>query len=98
MRVSKKNHVTREYTVVIGDTAVTQDVTLNLINTSVRIGDVNGDGTVNSMDSYTLKLILAGVNVPNEDEKIRADVNGDGTVNSMDSYTLKLILAGVYKN
>ena len=40
LRVSKNNHVTREYTITVGAEAVTQDVKINLI------GDVTGDGSV----------------------------------------------------
>ena len=44
MKVSKANHVTREYTVTVGTAAVTQDVEIWLL------GDVNGDGKINMKD------------------------------------------------
>ena len=99
MKVSKKNHVTREYTVVIGDTAVTQDVTLNLINTSVLIGDVNVDGQVNSIDSNLLKRSVAGEYMidAGSPAALNADINGDGQINSIDSNLLKRMIAGEYK-
>ena len=40
MRVSKKNHVTREYTVTVSGDAVTQDAKIHLM------GDINGDGRI----------------------------------------------------
>ena len=44
MQVSKKNHVTREYTVTVGSSNVVQDVKICLL------GDVTGDGKVNTKD------------------------------------------------
>ena len=44
MQVSKKDHVTRAYTVTVGTEAVTQDVRIHLK------GDINGDGKVNTSD------------------------------------------------
>jgi len=45
MRVMKKNHVTREYTITVGGEAVTQNVKIHLK------GDINGDGKVTIGDS-----------------------------------------------
>ncbi len=78
MKVSKANHVTREYTVTVGASAVTQDVQINLL------GDINGDGKVNFSDlgkanAHTKKtLTLTGY------EFACADVNADGKVNFSD--------------
>ena len=58
------------------------------------LGDVNGDGAVNSVDSYCLKTSIAGVG----EEEIDADAsdfNADTRCDSVDSYNLKLCLAGV---
>ena len=44
LKVSKKNHVTREYTVVVDSDSVVQDLNICLI------GDVTGDGRVNVGD------------------------------------------------
>jgi hypothetical protein len=44
LKVSKANHVTREYTVVVGIDDVIQDVKIYLM------GDINGDGRVNVSD------------------------------------------------
>ena len=54
----------------------------------IVIGDVNGDGKVNSRDNLALKKYLAG---ENEDEvlEFNADLNGDGRINSTDMMLLK---------
>lgn len=44
LKVSKTNHVTREYTVVVGDSSVMQDVKIHLK------GDINGDGNITTLD------------------------------------------------
>lgn len=78
MKVMKNNHVTREYTVTVGAENVTQDVEIHLL------GDINGDGKVNTSDvskanSHTKKVTtLTGY------EFACADVNGDGKVNTSD--------------
>ena len=52
LRISKKNHVTREYTVAVFKTETECDVKIHLI------GDVNGDGDVNVIDySKVLKHV-----------------------------------------
>ena len=48
MKVSKKNHVTREYTVSVTTGTKTQNAQIHLL------GDVNGDGRVNAMDCTRL--------------------------------------------
>ena len=79
LRVSKQNHVTREYTITVGAEAVTQDVKILLK------GDVTGDGNVNSID---LSRLYAHLNhtVPLTDEYALkcADVTGEGNINSID--------------
>ena len=79
MKVMKKNHVTREYTVTVGSSNVTQDVEIWLL------GDVNGDGTINVKDK---KLIFNHLNDPSGALTGYAldvgDVNRDGTINVKD--------------
>lgn len=78
MKVMKQNHVTREYTVIVGTNPVVQDVKIHLK------GDINGDGKVNTSDvskanSHTKKVTtLTGY------EFACADVNVDGKVNTSD--------------
>ena len=79
VQVSKKNHVTREYTVTVGIENVAQDVEIWLL------GDVNGDGTINVKDK---KLIFNHLNDPSGALTGYAldvgDVNRDGTINVKD--------------
>lgn len=79
VQVSKKNHVTREYTVTVGGDVKT-------LNTEIRLlGDVNGDGRVNTMD-YTRLLKHVNETQPLTDAYALkcSDVNKDNRVNTMD--------------
>lgn len=79
MQVSKKNHVTREYTVTVSGDAKTQNAEIHLL------GDVNGDGRVNAMD-YTrlLKHVNKTQRLTDAYALKCADVNRDSRVNAMD--------------
>ena len=58
----------------------------------VLLGDVNGDGKVDTTDLAVLKLYLAGVTQTISDG---ADVDKNGEIDTTDLATLKLYLAGV---
>ena len=79
VQVSKKNHVTREYTVTVGAENVTQDVEIWLL------GDVNGDGTINAKDK---KIIYGHINDSSTELTGYifdvGDVNKDGAINAKD--------------
>ena len=79
MKVSKKNHVTREYTVSVTTGTKTQNAQIHLL------GDVNGDGRVNAMD-YTRLLRHVNETQPLTDAYALkcSDVNRDTRVNAMD--------------
>ena len=79
LRVSKKNHVTREYTVTVGTEAVTQDAKINLL------GDINGDGKVTAIDHSRLFAHLNYTKPLTDEYALKcADVNGDGKVTAID--------------
>ena len=84
LRVVKNNHVTREYTVVVGTDDVTRDVKIHLK------GDITGDGRINIMDvnranlHFKKKITLTGY------EFDCANVTGDTQVNIMDVNRLNL--------
>ena len=56
------------------------------------IGDVNGDGNVDTTDLASLKLNLAGLS---SEIGEGADLNGDGNIDTTDLAALKLKLAGL---
>ena len=66
--------------------------------TAVKLGDVNGDGLVNSGDSLIIKQHVADVRyVTNEYYLKAADVNKDGKVNSGDSLIAKQYVGEIGK-
>ena len=80
LRVVKNNHVTREYTVVVGTDDVTQDVKIHLK------GDIDGNGTVTTMDAMRANSHARGVTLLTDYALKCADVVGtDGTVTTMDA-------------
>lgn len=56
------------------------------------IGDVNGDGEINALDSIALKSNVVGMN--DDISKDAADFDADGVVSSKDAFYLKSCLAG----
>ena len=84
MRVSKKNHVTREYTITVGTDALTQDVKIHLM------GDINGDGRISIGDINQANLHAKGKKILLGYELACADINGDGKVTISDVNKLNL--------
>lgn len=83
MKVSKKNHVTREYSVTVSSGTKTQNAEIRLL------GDVNGDGRVNTMDCTRLfKHVNKTQLLTDAYAQKCADTNGDGRVNTMDCTAL----------
>ncbi|MBQ2827233.1 MAG: dockerin type I repeat-containing protein, partial [Clostridia bacterium] len=78
MKVSKNNHVTREYELTVGTGNVTQDVKIHLK------GDINGDGRVNTTDVGRANAHAKKTNLLSGYELSCADVSGDGKVNTTD--------------
>ena len=60
---------------------------------SYSLGDVDGTGSVNAMDSLALRVSLAGAGDSAIDIEC-ADFDGDGKLSGMDSYYMKACLAG----
>ena len=79
MKVSKANHVTREYTVRVGNSPIPLDAKIHLL------GDVNGDGTINAKDK---KIIYGHINDSTTELTGYifdvGDVNKDGVINAKD--------------
>lgn len=80
MKVMKQNHVTREYTVIVGTNPVVQDVKIHLL------GDIDGNGTVTTMDAMRAYSHARGVTLLTDYALKCADVVGtDGKVTTMDA-------------
>lgn len=58
------------------------------------LGDVNGDGKINSMDARIVLQAASGARELSESERTAADVNGDGEVNSMDARRILIVASG----
>ena len=78
MKVMKKNHVAREYTVTVGSSNVTQDVEIWLL------GDVTGDGKINMKDINMLYNHFNKVNLLTDYAFLCGDVTADGKINIKD--------------
>ena len=78
LQVSKENHVIRTYDITVSDETVTQDVKICLI------GDVTGDGKVNTRDLNRLYAHVNGTNPLTGYEFACGDVTGDGKINTRD--------------
>lgn len=88
MRVMKKNHVTREYTITVGGEAVTQNVKIHLK------GDINGDGKVTIGDVNRANLHAKGKSKLTLYEFACADINGDGKITISDVNRANLHMKG----
>lgn len=92
MKVMKKNHVTREYTVTVGSADVTQNVKIHLK------GDIDGNGTVTTMDVIRANSHARGVTLLTDYALKCADVVGtDGTVTTMDVIRINAHAKGTSK-
>lgn len=61
----------------------------NTIYTVVKFGDINGDGEINTGDTFLIKQVIMKIkDVKNEYHKA-ADINNDGEINTGDSFILK---------
>ncbi len=59
--------------------------------TVIKLGDINGDGNIDTGDTYQLKLFVLNREVANTDIlKLSSDVNGDNSIDTGDTYILKL--------
>ena len=92
MKVSKANHVAREYTVTVAEDNVTQNAKIHLL------GDIDGDGIVNTTDVGRVNGHAKGIKVLTGYALSCADVeNSDGssTVNINDVGKLNAYVKGL---
>ena len=87
MKVMKKNHVAREYTVTVSTENVTQDVKLCLK------GDANGSGTVDIEDAMLVFYHVAKKSYLGDEGLAACDTNADGTVDIEDAMTIFYFVA-----
>ena len=78
MKVSKKNHVTRAYSVTVTTGTKTQNAQIHLL------GDVNGDGRINTSDVGKANMHAKNKKLLTGYEFACADINGDGRINTSD--------------
>lgn len=89
MRVSKKSHADREYTVKVSSADVTQNVEI------FPIGDVNSDGIISVVDSTLVQKYIVGIEKLTELQKKSADVNGDGDISVVDATLIQKYIVGL---
>lgn len=88
LKVMKKGHAPLTKEITVGDSNVTENVTIYLW------GDVDRNGKVNAMD-VTLIRIRAASGIPYGDIRdTLADVTGDGRINAMDVTTTRMFAGG----
>lgn len=69
-------------------------VTIKDASTISRIGDVNGDGTVTTLDALMLIQAINDELLLTDDEFTRADLNGDGILNSSEALRILQYING----
>ena len=83
LEISKANHVTRTYEIVVGAEAVTQDVKIH------PVGDVSGDGQIKMNDYISIKQHAQKKSSLTGYELLCADISGDGQVKMNDYISAK---------
>ncbi len=78
VKVSKLNHVTREYEITVDSENVEQNFSINLI------GDINGDGKIRMNDMNLINAHLKETQLLDGYALACADINGDGRVRMND--------------
>ena len=93
MTISAPNFVTRTYTVTVKDGAIVEDIApeLNLI------GDITGDGKLNTADLLRAKSHIKGASKLTGYELDCANIDGNDKVNAADLLKMKAHIKGVSK-
>lgn len=66
--------------------------------TAIKLGDGNGDGEIDTGDSFLLKQVIMGIKQLDTDEfKSAIDLNRDGEINTGDSFALKKHIMNIAK-
>lgn len=86
LKVEKKGHAPFTKEITVGDSNVTEDVTIYLI------GDVNKDGKIDANDMQRIYAHISGENVFSD--LAQGDVNGDGKVDANDMQRIYAHISG----
>lgn len=89
MRVSKKLHADREYTVKVWSADVMQNVEI------FPIGDVNSDGDISVVDATLVQKYIVGLEKLTDLQKKSAEVNGDGEISVVDATLIQKYIVGL---
>ena len=89
LTISMENYASRTYTVTAADNMMSLDFSLN------KIGDMNGDGKVNTVDVAKANAHAKGVSTLSGYDLACVDVNGDGKVNTVDVAKMNAHAKGV---
>ncbi len=89
LTASKHNHVTRTYTIEVGDSPLEQNIELCLL------GDVNGDGSISTRDAAQVNAWVQGSSRPDDYTWACADVTGEGTVTTRDAAQINAHVQGL---
>ncbi len=96
-----KNTNSGLYAVECSSAALSSPVktTFNFAASEVLVGDLNGDGRVNSIDFGYMRMYLLGMikEFPAEDDLRAGDLNGDNIINSIDFGYFRKYLLGTIK-
>ena len=77
-----------------GKTRITHGHDLYREYTNIVIGDINGDGTINSADLLKIRQHLLGTNILTGAYFLSSDINYDSTINSADLLRVRQHLLG----
>ena len=86
LKVEKKGHAPFTKEIIVGDSNVTENVTVYLI------GDVNGDGKIDANDMQRIYAHISGEN--KFSNLAQGDVNGDGKVDANDMQRIYAHISG----
>lgn len=92
--VDKKTINDKQLLYTGGKTRITHGLDLYKEYTNVVIGDINGDGAINSADLLKIRQHLLGTNILSGAYFLSSDINYDYTINSADLLRVRQHLLG----